>query len=285
MALEKIGKYKEGEDAIRRAVALEPNNVLYRNNWGDLLLHLKQYNAAENQYIKASKLNKEHSLAYLGLAKVYIQLGDETGEMALYEDAMEQLNKIAKIEIPKKDEERLDYYFQRGYANVKLSNWKEAKKNFKNCGEDPKAKRNIRRIRIIRKKGRASSMTILIGGWTVAMISTFLLIFSSIQYFYSIEYVEQVDANLFRFLAPTFLFFIAVGFSLPFIRSIKGPGGIGFEKDIAVSSEFWSEKTGLFERHEFVSSEFPVEVDKPEPMKKAIQSRGATLKKDYGKTS
>ncbi len=265
MALEKIGKYKEGEDAIRRAVALEPNNVLYRNNWGDLLLHLKQYNAAENQYIKASKLNKEHSLAYLGLAKVYIQLGDETGEKALYEDAMEQLNKIAKIGIPKKDEERLDYYFQRGYANVKLSNWKEAKKNFKNCGEDPKAKRNIRRIRIIRKKGRASSRTIFIGGWTVAMISTILLIFSSIQYFYSIKYVKQVDANLFRFLAPTFLFFTAVGFSLPFIRSIKGPGGIGFEKDIAVSSEFWSEKTGSFEWHLFVPSEVPVKDDKPKP--------------------
>jgi len=41
VALEKIGKYKEGEDAIRRAVSLEPNNALYRNNWGDLLLHLK----------------------------------------------------------------------------------------------------------------------------------------------------------------------------------------------------------------------------------------------------
>jgi hypothetical protein len=263
VALEKIGKYKEGEDAIRRAVALEPDNYLFRNNWGDLLLHLKQYTAAENQYLMASKFNEKYSLAYLGLAKVYIQLGEETGEIVLYEDAIEQLNKVAEIGIPTKDEDRFEYYFQKGYANVKLCNWKEAEKNFKNCGEDPKAKRNIRRMRNMLKKEKPSSRTILIGGWTVAIISIILLIFSSIQYFHSIKCVEQIDASLFKVLVPTFLFFSAVGFSLPFIRSIKGPGGIGFEKDIAVSSELWSSKTITFEQHLFVPSKFPESDYKP----------------------
>jgi hypothetical protein len=258
VALEKIRKYKEGEDAIRRAVALEPNNVLYRINWGDLLLHLKQYNAAENQYIKASKLNKEHSLAYLGLANVYVQLGDEMGERVLYEDALEQLNKIVRIGIPEKDADRFKYYFLRGLANVKLGNWNEAEEDFKECGEDPKAKRNIRRIRNKREKERRPSGTtsigggiVLIGGLVVAIISIILLVLSSIQYFYSFKNIKQVDANLFKVLAPTFLTFSVGGFLLRYLQkiAINVPGGIGLEIETRERPESRLSEIIIFEPH------------------------------------
>ena len=231
--------------AIRRAVALEPNDFLYRNNWGDMLLHLKQYAAAENQYIEASKLNKKSSLAYLGMAKVYVELGDESGERELYEDALEYLNKIVNdIGIPEKDDDRLDYYFLKGYINIKLSNWNDAEKNFKKCGEDPKAKRNLRRIRNTRKKEEGPSMAIIAGGWTIAGLSIAGLILYNVLYIISSEIINE---DLLKFLVVTFLISLIIGVSLPFIRSIRGPGGVGFEKEIAARPGSQYGKISTFE--------------------------------------
>ncbi|MBT6053408.1 MAG: hypothetical protein HOG49_42060 [Candidatus Scalindua sp.] len=200
----------------------------------------------------------------MGLADVYVQLGDEMGERALYEDALEQLNKIVKIGIPNKEEYRFKYYFLRGLTNVKLGNWKKAKENFKKCGEDPEAKRIIRRIENNRIKEVKTPKTIFIGGLFIAVISLIGLILSSVQYFCSFANITQIDAQLYKVLVPAFLFFSVVGFSLPFIRSIKGPGGIGFEKDIPVSSELSSDETIRFEPHLLDPNRFSEKVYIPE---------------------
>ena len=117
--------------------------------------------------------------------------------------------------------------------------------DFRQCGGDPKAERNIRRIRNrVKGEGRASR-AIIAGGWTLAGLSIAGLIASCVFYFLRFEKVVPIDADLLKVLVPTFLFFLAAGVSLPFIRAIKGPAGIGFEKEITIRPESAPAVAGL----------------------------------------
>ncbi|MCQ4574931.1 MAG: tetratricopeptide repeat protein [Candidatus Brocadiales bacterium] len=234
IALYKLGRYKEAEQAARKAANLGEDVHGYANNWGDVLLKLKQYDEAENTYLRANEL-KETWHSHLGLAKVYIELGDELGEKDLYEDALENLNNILKLGIPGDKEDKLDYYFQRGYTNAKLGNWKEAERNFLECKEDPKAKRNIRRIKSRLKVDGPSSRKLVYGGWALAGVSVVVLSIFCVFFFIS---SKNIDSDLLKIIIPISLFFIAVGVCLPYIRSLKGPAGMGFEKEISIRPEF-----------------------------------------------
>ncbi len=254
VALGKLEKYKEAEEALRKAVGLDKDNFVCLNNWGDFLLKLKRYDDAEKAYNRAKEL-KESWEPYLGFAKVYVGLGDELNEKELYEDALENLGVVLRSGITEEEKKEEKYYFLRGYTNAMLGRWKEAEQDFLKCGGDPKAKRNIRRIRNRLKIEGPTSRTLAIGGWTLAGISITGLIVSLVLYCFHFQrtiseklieagaekttekVVPLMDADLLKVLVPAFLFFLALGVSLPYIRSIRGPGGIGFEKEIVIRPE------------------------------------------------
>jgi tetratricopeptide (TPR) repeat protein len=171
VALYKNGKFKDAENAAKKAVALEPNNTQYINNWGDYLLKLERYDEAVEVYRRAIKI-KETWRSYLGLAKAYIGLGEKLEEKELYEDALEHLETVAnKLGIPEEKNDKQDYYFQRGYTYAKLGRWRKAKKDFLQCEGDPKAARNLRRIKN-REKGEWQPPTAQVaGGYALAGIS------------------------------------------------------------------------------------------------------------------
>ncbi|MFN3466075.1 MAG: tetratricopeptide repeat protein [Candidatus Brocadiales bacterium] len=212
------------------------------SNWGDFLLKLGRYDEAEGAYRRAIEV-KETWRSYLGLAKVYVALGEKGREDWMYEEALAHLNTVIDLypDIGKHKESSKDYYFQRGYVHAKLGHWREAERDFRQCGGDPKAERNIRRIRDRVKGEVRPPKTLLWGGRVMAGISTGWLIFVCVWYFCRLDLrllkMAPIDAELLKVLVPIFLFFTVVGISLPYIRAIKGPAGIGFEKEITIRPE------------------------------------------------
>lgn len=227
--------YRKAEQAIKRAVELEPENTLYLNNWGDLLLKLKRYDNAEGAYRRAIKLT-ETWRSYMGLAKVYINLGDKNSENWMYEEALSHIYTVSKLypEIATDAENKKDYYYQSGYAHARLGHWREAERDFRHCEGDQKAQRNIRRIRNRSRTEGPPSKKLVFGGWALAGVSIVVLIIFCVFFFLKFR---QIDADLLKVIIPISLFFIAVGICLPYIRSIKGPGGVGFEKETNIMPE------------------------------------------------
>lgn len=234
-------KYEQAEEAVKIAVDLEPNNTLYLNNWGDLLFKLGRYDEAEETYRKAikvkDKLNEKPPWrSYLGLAKIYINIGDTNDEDLMYEEALMHLHTVVDLypDIDKNEENKKDYYYQRGYAHAKLGHWKRAERDFRQCKGDPKAERNVRRIRNRAKVEGRSARAVVYGGWALSGVSFVTLIIFCVFFF---RRFKNIDTDLLKILIPICLFFISVGVSLPYIRSIKGPGGIGFEKETNIRPE------------------------------------------------
>lgn len=230
--------YRKAEQAVRRAVELEPENTLYLNNWGDLLLKLKRYDNAEEAYRRAIKLT-ETWRSYIGLAKVYINLGDKNSENWMYEEALSHLYTVSELypEITTDTKNKKDYYYQSGYTHAKLGHWREAERNFLQCYGDPKAERNIRRIRNRLSGQRRPPKAQVAGGRALAGISVAGLTTSFILFFIKFEGIKPITPDLLKVLVPTFLTFIALGFALPYIRTVRGPGGMGFEKEITIRPE------------------------------------------------
>ncbi len=229
VALSSLNKYREAEQAARVAVNLDPQNTLFLNNWGDILLKLKCYYEAEDTYIKSTEIELTWQ-GHMGLAKVYIELGDNLEEKELYQYALDNLDKIdALLSKLEREEDKRDYYFQRGYANAKLGRWKEAKEDYLKCKGDARAKRNLKKLRSVAKGEKGPQRAQVYGGWALFGISFAMLIAVWVLFGFNI-----VDTDLLKVLIPTLLFFMAVGVCFPYIKSLKGPAGIGFEKEITI---------------------------------------------------
>ncbi|HHT9154137.1 MAG TPA: hypothetical protein ACFYEM_11520, partial [Candidatus Hypogeohydataceae bacterium YC40] len=174
-----------------------------------------------------------------------------------------------------------DYYFVGGYIHYKLDDRKEAVRQYEEClkfGDDPKARRNLRRLQNKSKEGDRTQKFIFAGGWAMTGLSIAGLITLCVFYFLGLErpiykkaektalsqQIQQKEAKksedavnksentanketketefivtpaLLEILTPIFLFFMAVGILLPYIKGIKGPAGMGFEKETPTRTE------------------------------------------------
>ncbi|HHT9133341.1 MAG TPA: tetratricopeptide repeat protein [Candidatus Avalokitesvara rifleensis] len=235
-SLYQLNNIKGAETATKKAIKLDENEPTYFNNLGAILLNLKQYDKAEKAFLKALKL-KETWVSSSGLADVYIQIGDELQEKQFYEDALEHLNDAAKLGILENKEQRIGYYFQRGYINARLGNWREAEGNFLQCRGIPKAERNIRRIRDRLQWDGNLSIVLVIGGYSLTGISFAVLATSLVFHLIKIKGKMRISSGTLIALVPISLLFMAIGIALPYIRTITGPGGITFEKEITINPE------------------------------------------------
>lgn len=90
MFLTQSGDFQAAAAAIERAVQLRPHIVGYRNNLGNVLLNLKKYAEAEQQFSHAISLQPNYQLAWLGLAIARRMIG-RTGAAL---DALEEGKKL-----------------------------------------------------------------------------------------------------------------------------------------------------------------------------------------------
>ncbi len=241
----KLGKDGLALRNIGKALNHAPNNAVYFNNKGDFHLELENYDDAIKSYNSAIKLKTKPKpwRSYMGLAKAHINLGDKHDEDWMYTEALANLKIVKEIfpDIIIDVRYMNDYYYQCGYAHAKLGELTDTKKYFMLCKDDPKADRNLIRVKQGLKTVKPSTRKFF-GGLIVSGISGIFLIYIIFLYVRSrtnhIKYKsELISEKTMLALIPILLGFIAVGICLSDIKSFTGPGGIGFESETTITAE------------------------------------------------
>jgi tetratricopeptide (TPR) repeat protein len=145
---------------------------------------------AEENYRRALGENPRLWQAHLGLAKVYIAMGDISKEPERYQEAWDELEEVWK-RIPEQEREKNNKTFLqlRGYIKAKLGQFREAKEYYRECSlryKEPIAMRNLGRINEALPQ-RRKEQGLFWGGVALAGIAFVLLIISSVFYFTALK--------------------------------------------------------------------------------------------------
>ncbi len=98
----------EAMEAFKSGVVNDPENKIYRYNYGVLLLGAEQYPDAVEQFLKAIEIDSEYENAYYNLAVTYVKWGSELREKNIedeenkeylekYEACLDPLNKFLEL--------------------------------------------------------------------------------------------------------------------------------------------------------------------------------------------
>lgn len=81
------GQVDRAEETYREAVQREPDNKLYRYNYGSLLLQAEDYEGAIEQLTAATNLDSEYGIAFYNLGAAYVnQAVDVNDEIQTVDD-------------------------------------------------------------------------------------------------------------------------------------------------------------------------------------------------------
>lgn len=93
--LRRAQSYKQALAAWKTAHTLDPQNVIFLNNMGDMLLQLGELTESEQVFLQAADLARQQKgpfwVSYEGLAQVYRQQGNEEKAAALLQKALEEV--------------------------------------------------------------------------------------------------------------------------------------------------------------------------------------------------
>jgi len=94
-------------DVYRTAVEREPNNKLYRYNYGSLLLEAEEYEGAVEQLAKAVELDPEYSNAHYNLGAAYINQAVAVNEQisAMDDELRENRDSMSEAEVTQQEQE------------------------------------------------------------------------------------------------------------------------------------------------------------------------------------
>lgn len=237
------------------AVSLS-DKILFLNNWGDSLLRLGWHDKAKVAYQRAIGI-KETWPSHLGLAKVYIKLGDRhrKDKDTLYAEALSCLKRVSELgDISKDDKLRVEYHFLRGYTYAGLGLFEEAKGDFLKCGEDPLAKKNLQILKEPLEGKKMFPRGLRKARWIITGIFGSLLIACLVFYFWRLWHAasgttisSSTEIDVLKVLVPTFMVATLVGFFLPYISAFKVPGVIELEMDLKIRPELSPERLGLIQ--------------------------------------
>lgn len=134
---------------------------------------------AEENYRHALQENPGLWQAHLGLAKVYVVMGDVSKEPERYQEAWDELEE-AWNRIPEQEREKNNKTFLqlRGYIKAKLGQFREAKEYYRECSlryKEPIAMRNLGRINEVLPQ-RRKEQVLFWGGIALAGIAFAILI-------------------------------------------------------------------------------------------------------------
>jgi serine/threonine-protein kinase len=91
-----LGKYKEAEAILTRAVALKPSANAY-SNLGTAYFHLGNYSEATAAFLKATELTPKDYSLWINLADAYDMAGDRNQASRAYERAIQELNPVLAL--------------------------------------------------------------------------------------------------------------------------------------------------------------------------------------------
>lgn len=153
---------------------------------------------AEENYRHALQENPGLWQAHLGLAKVYVVMGDVSKEPERYQEAWDELEE-AWNRIPEQEREKNNKTFLqlRGYIKAKLGQFREAKEYYRECSlryKEPIAMRNLGRINEVLPQ-RRKEQVLFWGGIALAGIAFAILITISSIFCYTAMKKAGVDTK------------------------------------------------------------------------------------------
>ncbi len=101
------GQMDRAKSDYAEAVASEPDNKLYRYNYGTLLLEAEEYDEAANQFQAAISLDPDYAVAYYNLGAAYVNKAVEVNDQitALDDDLRANRSSLSSSEVEAKEKE------------------------------------------------------------------------------------------------------------------------------------------------------------------------------------
>jgi tetratricopeptide (TPR) repeat protein len=117
----KIKQFEKAEEQYIKAIQLDSNIALIRIGYGNILAAAERYGEAEEQLIKSIELDSTHSLSYSGLGIVYVRTNRP-------QEAVEQFIKAIRI-----NNGNSNVYHNLGYAYLQIKEYIKAEEAFIKC--------------------------------------------------------------------------------------------------------------------------------------------------------
>lgn len=124
------------------AVQREPDNKLYRYNYGTLLLESEDYDASAEQFAKAIEIDPEYAVAHYNLGASYVNKAVEVNEaITEIDDDLRANRSSMSADDISTAEEKLDMLVEerKGYFERAVAPLEEARRLFESNGEDASA--------------------------------------------------------------------------------------------------------------------------------------------------
>jgi len=136
------GRSDEAKASFAEGVKAQPNNKVFRYNYGTVLLNAKDYRNAEEQLKKAVEIDPEYLPAMYNLALCYIQWSADVNEKATQSgQAASDYKEKAKMALPilnkyiEKKSDEADVWTLLAQAHTLIGNAKEAEEAFKKADQ------------------------------------------------------------------------------------------------------------------------------------------------------
>ncbi len=124
------------------AVDREPDNKLYRYNYGTLLLEAEKYDEAAEQFTKAIEIDPEYGVAHYNLGAAFVNKAVEVNEeITEIDDNLRANRSSMSADDIQSAEEKLDMLAEerKGYFEKAVGPLEEARNLFESNGEDASA--------------------------------------------------------------------------------------------------------------------------------------------------
>jgi|GEM_PF-6866372 len=147
-------KYSEAKIHFKRAIQIDPNLYKAHLNLGLVYFYENDFFSAEKCFTFAGNSREDLWQAYYMLARLYTLLGSQTNEDELFYDAINELNRIIKVNNKYKNvvsnDDLIDTYSLRGFLYSKIKDYKQSIYDYEKCLElgssHRKINRNLRRL-------------------------------------------------------------------------------------------------------------------------------------------
>ncbi|KHG40703.1 MAG: tetratricopeptide repeat protein [Aphanizomenon flos-aquae KM1D3_PB] len=128
IVLSELKQYKEAEQAIAKAIEIDPRDSSFYNNQGSIYSKQKKWKDAVNAFTEAIETNPKFAIAYGNRAESRYQLLQQTNENSLIDDSIKDLNNA--IEYSSLPGEKRYFYNTLGLVYSQLGKWEDAQKEF-----------------------------------------------------------------------------------------------------------------------------------------------------------
>jgi tetratricopeptide (TPR) repeat protein len=256
-----LGRYADAEKVLHQAVSKQPHEAYVHIQLGSLFLHTERIKDAISEFrlaVSLAPLNPEPPRAlsialmeageineamrvvrqavtrlpggqgrrlHLTLAQLLLQIGDDTGEVHFYEEALKALTHPSLARTQSKE-----VIFYKGLAYYKIGDYRRALKNFRSCKEDEQysleAELNAQRLEFLIQQQKSLARTSRPERMGLGLV--ILMQLAALWYFYLNG--KQISNEVFMVVVPLLLGLLVVAMLLPWLTKFKITG---FEAELS----------------------------------------------------